>query len=179
MNISMTCVVAMARNRVIGDGTGLIWHLPGDLKRVKGLTMGCPLIMGRRTWDSIGRALPGRANIVMTRDAHWQEEGGMAVSTMAQAIAKSVSWLKEQPGDEMRIILFGGAEIYALGLQYCDSIEATIIDAEPDSGVKFPDYAPANWRDEKLASCPASAHHPTFHYHRMKRLNAAQSLLLE
>ena len=64
----MICVVAMANNRVIGDGDGLVWHLPGDLSRVKSITMGCPLIMGRRTWSSIGRALPGRASIVLTRD---------------------------------------------------------------------------------------------------------------
>lgn len=70
-DLQMVCVVAMARNRVIGDGSGLIWHLPGDLKRVKELTMGCPLIMGRRTWDSIGRALPGRLSIVLTRNSDW------------------------------------------------------------------------------------------------------------
>ena len=69
--IIMSAVVAMAANRVIGDGAGLIWHLPDDLKRVKALTMGCPLIMGRKTWDSIGRPLPGRTSIVMTRDPSW------------------------------------------------------------------------------------------------------------
>ena len=70
-DLQMVCVVAMARNRVIGDGSDLIWHLPGDLKRVKELTMGCPLIMGRRTWESIGRALPGRLSIVLTRNSGW------------------------------------------------------------------------------------------------------------
>jgi dihydrofolate reductase len=64
-------------NRVIGDGKGLIWHIPDDLKRVKTLTMGCPLIMGRKTWDSIGRPLPGRASIVMTRDADWAADGAI------------------------------------------------------------------------------------------------------
>ena len=64
----LVCVVAMADNRVIGDGDDLLWHLPGDLRRVKALTMGCPLIMGRKTWESIGRPLPGRASIVLTRD---------------------------------------------------------------------------------------------------------------
>jgi hypothetical protein len=80
--IHMTAVVAMAENRVIGDGTGLIWHIPDDLKRVKTLTMGCPLIMGRKTWDSIGRPLPGRASIVMTRDADWAADGAIGVATM-------------------------------------------------------------------------------------------------
>ena len=86
----IVCVVAMARNRVIGDGTGLIWHLPGDLKRVKALTMGCPLIMGRRTWESIGRALPGRLSIVLTRNSSWSAPDAVAVQTMEQAIGRSV-----------------------------------------------------------------------------------------
>ena len=77
--LMMSAVVAMATNRVIGDGTGLIWHLPDDLKRVKSLTMGCPLIMGRKTWQSIGRPLPGRGSIVLTRDQNWQAEGAIIV----------------------------------------------------------------------------------------------------
>ena len=86
----MVAVVAMARNRVIGDGSGLIWHLPADLKRVRALTMGCPLIMGRRTWDSIGRALPGRASVVMTRDARWAAEGALRAGEMDAALALSL-----------------------------------------------------------------------------------------
>ena len=73
--LQMVCVVAMANNRVIGDGDSLIWHLPGDLARVKSITMGCPLIMGRRTWYSIGRPLPGRLSIVLTsRWLHCSEQ---------------------------------------------------------------------------------------------------------
>ena len=88
-SLEMVAVVAMAQNRVIGDGAGLIWHLPADLKRVKSLTMGCPLIMGRRTWDSIGRALPGRASVVMTRDATWAAEGALRAGDMDEALALS------------------------------------------------------------------------------------------
>ena len=88
-SLEMVAVVAMARNRVIGDGEGLIWHLPADLKRVKSLTMGCPMIMGRRTWDSIGRALPGRASVVMTRDAFWTAEGALRAGDMDAALAVS------------------------------------------------------------------------------------------
>jgi len=91
--IHMTAVVAMAENRVIGDGKGLIWHIPDDLKRVKTLTMGCPLIMGRKTWDSIGRPLPGRASIVMTRDADWAADGAIGVTTMTAAIAAARDWI--------------------------------------------------------------------------------------
>ena len=84
--VTMVAVVAMAENRVIGDGKGLIWHIPNDLKRVKMLTMGCPLIMGRKTWDSIGRPLPGRASIVMTRDGSWTADGAIAVLNIEAAI---------------------------------------------------------------------------------------------
>ena len=92
--VHMTAVVAMAENRVIGDGKGLIWHIPDDLKRVRTLTMGCPLIMGRKTWDSIGRPLPGRASIVMTRDADWAADGAIRVSTMTAAIAAAREWIE-------------------------------------------------------------------------------------
>ncbi|MGC6517494.1 MAG: dihydrofolate reductase, partial [Candidatus Puniceispirillaceae bacterium] len=77
VNTQLVAVVAMAANRVIGDGDDLLWHLPGDLRRVKELTMGCPLIMGRKTWESIGRPLPGRASIVLTRDPNWQADGAI------------------------------------------------------------------------------------------------------
>ena len=106
--IHMTAVVAMAENRVIGDGKGLIWHIPDDLKRVKTLTMGCPLIMGRKTWDSIGRPLPGRASIVMTRDADWAADGAIRVATMTAAIAAARDWIEATAEARPEIILFGG-----------------------------------------------------------------------
>ena len=95
-DLQMVCVVAMARNRVIGDGSDLIWHLPGDLKRVKELTMGCPLIMGRRTWESIGRALPGRISIVLTRNSDWSAPEAVAVQTIDEAIEAGAKWLAQQ-----------------------------------------------------------------------------------
>ena len=127
-SLEMVAVVAMARNRVIGDGAGLIWHLPADLKRVKSLTMGCPLIMGRRTWDSIGRALPGRASVVMTRDACWAAEGALRACNMDAALALSRDWIAATQGARPEIILFGGGEIYAAGMPLCNRIEATIVD---------------------------------------------------
>ena len=96
----MICVVAMANNRVIGDGEGLVWHLPGDLSRVKNITMGCPLIMGRRTWSSIGRPLPGRASIVLTRDTNWKENGAIVVHNFSDAISQSKRWLVQQKTKE-------------------------------------------------------------------------------
>ena len=125
----MSAVVAMATNRVIGDGTGLIWHLPDDLNRVKSLTMGCPLIMGRKTWQSIGRPLPGRGSIVLTRDLNWQAEGAVVVHDFEAAIAVAKSWIAAHNPNCEKIILFGGGEIYRMGLDYCHQIDLTVIDS--------------------------------------------------
>jgi len=130
----MSAVVAMAANRVIGDGTGLIWHLPDDLKRVKALTMGCPLIMGRKTWDSIGRPLPGRGSIVLTRDQHWHAEGAIIVHDFNAALVAAKSWIAAHNPQCRKIILFGGGEIYRMGLDYCQQIDLTVIDISPDGG---------------------------------------------
>lgn len=165
----MICVVAMARNRIIGDGEDLIWHLPGDLRRVKQLTMGCPLIMGRRTFQSIGRALPGRLSVVLSRDATWQADGAVTVSSLDAAIKVSTDWLSRQQTNETRLILFGGGQIYEAGLSYCNVIEATFVDAEPADGVKFPAFSQAEWTDQKLEAFAAEGDIPGFSYHRLTR----------
>ena len=132
--IHMTAVVAMAENRVIGDGAGLIWHIPDDLRRVRMLTMGCPLIMGRKTWESIGRPLPGRASVVMTRDPTWHAEGALAVATMSAAIAAARAWIEQTEEARPEIILFGGGEIYRQGLEFCHRVELTVVAGTPDGG---------------------------------------------
>ena len=170
-DLQMVCVVAMARNRVIGDGSDLIWHLPGDLKRVKELTMGCPLIMGRRTWESIGRALPGRLSIVLTRNSDWSAPEAVAVQTIDEAIEAGAKWLAQQGQGENRLILFGGGQIYAAGLDYCNLIEATFIDAAPKEGVRFPAFEESAWEDIHLQSIEAGQSHPAFHYHQLRRKN--------
>lgn len=172
----MVCVVAMARNRVIGDGSDLIWHLPGDLKRVKQLTMGCPLIMGRRTFDSIGQALPGRLSVVMTRQANWKGDGAVAVASLAAAIDVAKNWLGEQRTAENRLILFGGGQIYEEGLPYCHTIEATLVDTEPDEGVKFPVFNSQEWTDDLLQQFVADGNVPGFAYHRLTRKRPALPL---
>ena len=176
VEFQMICVVAMARNRVIGDGDDLIWHLPGDLKRVKQLTMGCPLIMGRRTFETIGRALPGRLSVVLTRDADWQAEGAVAVASLEAAIKVSKDWLVQQQTQETRLILFGGGQIYAAGLPYCQMIEATFVEAEPEDGVRFPEFDRSDWTDEELERFPAEEDVPGFSYHRLTRKTPALPL---
>ena len=168
----MVAVVAMARNRVIGDGRGLLWHLPADLKRVKALTMGCPLIMGRRTWDSIGRALPGRASIVMTRGEGWAGEGALRAADMEDAMSQARDWIRMTDGARPEIILFGGGEIYAAGLALTNRIELTVVDVDPDGGPQaavFPALDRAAWDREVLAEVPAEGDVPAHRYERLTR----------
>lgn len=170
--LEMVAVVAMARNRVIGDGSGLLWHLPADLKRVRALTMGCPLIMGRRTWDSIGRALPGRASIVMTRDGGWTGEGALRAATMDEALALARGWIDRTEGARPEIILFGGGEIYAAGLALTNRIELTIVEIDPDGGpaaAYFPALDPAIWDRQVLETVPADGAVPAHRYERLTR----------
>ena len=177
--IQMTAVVAMAKNRIIGDGDGLLWHLRDDLKRVKALTMGCPLIMGRKTWDSIGRPLPGRASIVMTRDRGWTAEGAHAVADMHAAIAASIDWINANEEAKPNIIMFGGGEIYRQGLDYCHSIEMTIVDLMPDGGARpayFPEIDMTDWHQVIEADIPASNASPAFRYETLTRLSAPRAL---
>jgi dihydrofolate reductase len=177
--IHMTAVVAMAENRVIGDGTGLIWHIPDDLKRVKTLTMGCPLIMGRKTWDSIGRPLPGRASIVMTRDADWAADGAVGVATMTAAIAAARDWIEATAEARPEIILFGGGEIYAKGLDYCHRVERTVINIAADGGrdaAFFPDLPADQWDIEIEAEIDAAGDVPAYRYERAIRRTTAKPM---
>ena len=175
----MTAVVAMAENRVIGDGNGLIWHIPDDLKRVKTLTMRCPLIMGRKTWDSIGRPLPGRASIVMTRDADWAADGAIRVLTMTAAIAAARDWIEATAEARPETILFGGGEIYVQGLDYCQRVERTVINIAADGGKDaafFPDLPADQWDIEIEAEINAAGGVPAYRYERAVRLAAAKPI---
>ena len=170
--VGMVAVVAMAENRLIGDGKGLIWHIPNDLKRVKTLTMACPLIMGRKTWDSIGRPLPGRASIVMTRERSWTANGAIAVPNIEAAIAAALTWIRNTASARAEIILFGGGEIYQQGLKYCQRVERTVVATTPDGGAAaayFPDLPAADWDIEIEAEIEATSDVPAHRYERAVR----------
>ena len=146
----LAAVVAMAKNRVIGDGKTLLWHIPDELKRTKTRTMGRPLIMGRQTFESIGCALPGRANIVLTRQTDWQAEGVEVVHTIEDALTKAEQWIDAEMGREKEIIIFGGAEIYGLFLPMLRAIDATLIEASyPSSNATiFPESDWGKWMED-------------------------------
>jgi dihydrofolate reductase len=129
-------VAAMGRNRVIGVDGGLPWHLADDLKRFKALTVGKPIIMGRNTFNSIGRALPARTNIVITRNTEFTAEGVVVVSTPGEALVRA---LREVDDGGSEICIVGGGQIYRQFLPLASRIELTVVDAAPDGDTTFPD----------------------------------------
>ena len=173
----LVAVVAMAKNRVIGDGKGLPWHIPQDLKRVKQLTMGKPLIMGRRTYVSIGRSLPGRGNIVLTRNRHWQAEGALPAYSLAEAVGLAEEWIEADATRQKEIIIFGGGEVYQGFMPYISRIEATEIHQVYEGGVAFPEGAfdAQGWQEEARQDFPAQAATPAFSYIRLSRCRKSLS----
>lgn len=130
---TLSLIAAVARNGGIGKNNELLAHLPGDLPRFKATTLGCPLIMGRKTWDSIGgKPLPGRRNIVLTRQAQWQAVGADAVSSLADAL--------DLVSDAPKVFVIGGAEIYALAVAQADELVLTEIDADLEADAFFPTW---------------------------------------
>lgn len=133
----LTLIVARARNGVIGRDNTLPWRLPEDLAHFKRTTMGAPVIMGRKTWESIGRPLPGRRNIVVSRNAQLRLDGAETASSLEDALRLCV-------GVE-QVFLIGGAQLYAEALPSADRLIVTEIDADIDGDAHFPDIDPQRW----------------------------------
>ena len=135
----VTLIAALGRNRVIGRDGDLPWHLPEDLKRFKATTLGHPLVMGRRTFDSIGRPLPGRRSIVITRNPDWRHPGVESAHSLAEALALA------GPADEVYVI--GGGTIYAEAMPFAHRLLLTEVDDEPEGDTWFPPWSPSEWRE--------------------------------
>ena len=134
-------IYARSRNGVIGRNNTLPWRLPEDLAHFKAVTLGCPVIMGRKTWDSLPpkfRPLPGRRNIVITRDSRWHADGAQPATSLDHALA--------QCGDAPRAWVIGGAQIYRLAAPLAHVAEVTLIDADYD-GDAFAPELPSHWRE--------------------------------
>tara|TARA_R110002167_G_scaffold318347_1_gene523969 strand:- start:134 stop:625 length:492 start_codon:yes stop_codon:yes gene_type:complete len=136
---------AMSRNRTIGRNNALPWHLPEDMKYFKRVTMGKPIIMGRKTWESIGRPLPGRSNIVITRDPSYTAEGVKIVRTLEEAISLAESIALIDGAEEAVVI--GGAQIYALALPLADRLYMTQVHAEVEGDAFFPQFDLTQWNE--------------------------------
>ena len=128
----------MSRNRVIGRDNRLPWHLPADLKRFKTLTMGHTIVMGRKTWDSINRLLPGRRTVIVSRNPRFSVEGAILTHSLEDAIRASST--------EREIFVIGGEQIFRLALPLADRIYLTVVDTEVDGDTYMPPWDPAHWR---------------------------------
>lgn len=142
-------VVAVARNGVIGRDNQLPWRLPDDLKYFKQVTMGRPVIMGRRTWQSIGKALPGRKNIVVTRDRDFAAAGCEVVHSLPEA------WQAAEGADEACVI--GGTTLFEETLPSADVIHLTEVEADVEGDTWFPPIDRSEWRETEVARHPADA----------------------
>jgi dihydrofolate reductase len=157
MSLRIALIWAMARNRVIGRDNDLPWHLPKDLKHFMRTTVGHPVIMGRRTFESMNAPLPRRTNIVVTRNPDYRPAGALVAADLDAALALAEADCAATGKDT--IFIAGGAEIYRLGLAIATHLIVTEIDAEFDGDTFFPAYDPAEWRCVERAEHPADAEH--------------------
>jgi len=148
---SITLVAAMGRNRAIGCDGELPWHLPRELKHFRDTTMGKPIVMGRLTWQSIGRALPGRQNIVVSRDPALTAPGCDVATSLDAAVALA-------RGDEVMVI--GGGQLYAAALPVADRMLLTLVDCAPEADTWFPAWDAADWSEFSTRDEAADAENP-------------------
>ena len=148
---SLELVAAAARNGVIGRDNGLPWRLPADLAHFKRVTLGHPILMGRRTWDSIGRPLPGRQNSVLTHDRAFRAAGATVVHSLAEA--------KSAAGAAERLMVIGGADLFRACLDDADVLHLTEVDADLQGDVHFPPWQRGDWQEVAREAHPPDERH--------------------
>ncbi len=156
----LSMIVAMAKNRVIGANGKIPWHLPNELQLFKRVTMGHPIVMGRKTHESIGRLLPGRTTVIVTRQRDYAVPGAVVVHSLEEALARCV-------GDP-EIFVIGGGELYRAAMPLADRIYLTVVDAEPAGDTRMPALEAAQWRlvsTEQFRSDEHHAHDYRFEVH--------------
>lgn len=148
----ISLIVAMAKNRVIGANGAIPWHLPGELKWFKSITMGHHMIMGRNTWESIGRLLPGRTTVVVTRQRDYQVPGAIVANSLDEAIAAC--------GSDPEIFVIGGAQLYVAALPGADRIYLTEVDAIVEGDTFMPGFDMNEWRAGEVTAHAADDKNP-------------------
>jgi len=160
MRTEIVFVLARGQNGVIGRDGGLPWRIPADLKRFKALTQGAPMLMGRKTFDSLPGLLPGRRHLVLTRDPAWRAEGAEPVHSVTEALAIAGSG---------RLSVIGGAEIYAQLLPHADRIELTEVEDAPEGDTFVAPFDPAIWTESAREEHPRQDRHPAFSFVTLRR----------
>lgn len=163
----VSIIVAAAENGVIGRQGQLPWQLPADLQHFKALTLGHPIVMGRRTFDSIGRPLPGRTNIVVTGQLAWPAPVGVLV---AHSLPEALALAAQQPGGE-EVCIIGGGEIYRQALPAADVVHLTEVHTTvPDGDAFFPTLPPTIWREEtRTRHAPDARHTVAYSFVTLRR----------
>jgi dihydrofolate reductase len=154
----VTMIVAMAENRVIGRDGGMPWHIPADLKRFKALTMGKPMIMGRRTFESLPGLLPGRRHIVLTRDRDWEADGAEVVHGIGGALIRA---------GEPEVCVIGGAEIFRMFMRVADAIELTEIHEVIEGDTFMPEWDRRWWSEASRESHEKEGDQPAYSFVRL------------
>lgn len=149
--LRVSIIVAMAKNRVIGAGNTIPWRLPNELQLFKRVTMGHHIIMGRKTYESINRLLPGRTTVIVTRQSGYRVPGAVIAHTLDEALAACA-------GDN-EVFVIGGGELYAAALPRADRIYLTTVDAEPAGDTFMPEFNRELWRESSSQSYPADEAH--------------------
>nr|WP_295372670.1 dihydrofolate reductase [uncultured Sphingosinicella sp.] len=160
MNREITLVVARAENGVIGRNGTLPWHIPADLKHFKAVTLGTPMTMGRKTFESLPGLLPGRRHIVLTRDPDWRAEGAEVAGTVAEALSAAA---------ESRVSIIGGAEIFRLFEDEATAVELTEIHADIEGDTFLPPFDSAAWQEVSREHHPAENNRPAYSFVRLVR----------
>ncbi|MEM1264354.1 MAG: dihydrofolate reductase [Pseudomonadota bacterium] len=169
----LSLVVAVADNGVIGRDNQLPWHIPADLKHFKRVTMGKPIIMGRKTYESIGRPLPGRQNIVLTRQASWSAAGVSVVASLDEAIALASH---SATGTNSECMIIGGATLYAAALPQASMLYLTQVHASVSGDTFFPSLETAHWRELERTTHPADGDTYAYSFVTLERCVATPSL---
>jgi dihydrofolate reductase len=160
-------VVAASTNNAIGKNNQLMWSLPNDMKFFKNVTWAMPVLMGRKTFESLGKPLQGRLNIVITRKTDWQPEGAVVVHSLQDAIKAAIA------GDYKEAFIIGGGEIFKEAMPVADKIYLTRVDAELDGDAFFPAIDQKDWHLSSEQSFPADAKHAyAYHFQLWERNNA-------
>jgi dihydrofolate reductase len=165
--LPLAMIAALADNRVIGLDNRMPWHLPADLRHFKAMTLGKPIIMGRKTWASLGRPLPGRLNLVVSRQPELQLDGAEAFTGLDAALLRAEQWAREQGAGELMLI--GGAQLYAQALARAQRLYLTRIEARPEGDAFFPAFDEAEWQCVDSQAQPAEGEAPAYRFETWER----------
>jgi len=162
-SLPLSLIAAYAENRVIGIDNSMPWHLPGDFKYFKATTLGKPIIMGRKTWDSLGRPLPGRLNIVVSRQPGLELAGAEVFASLEEALVRAEQWAREQGVEELMLI--GGAQLYGQALEkgLVSRMYLTRVEMAPEGDAWFPAFDAEHWTLES-SEAQAEEGKPAYHF---------------